>query len=250
VRLVGHVTGRSRSDVLLGFEVDAATVDRFDALVARRLGGEPLQYIEGSVPFGPVEIAVDERVLVPRPETEYLFELMVAATDAAAVIVDLCTGSGNLALALKAAFPAATVHATDLSADALDVARKNARQNELDVHFGHGDLFAALPNHLRGRVDLLVANPPYLAADELVDLPADVLREPQMALASGPDGDEAVRAIAAELGEWLRPGGHFGIEVSEFHAADVVGLFERFDAEVVKDLTGRDRYVVGSSRVR
>lgn len=248
-RLLCLVTGRSRTDVLLGFDVDEASEARFAALAARRIGGEPLQYIEGAVPFGPVQISVDDRVLVPRPETEYLFEMVVSKVEAPRVIVDLCTGSGNLALALKATFPGSDVHAADLSAEAVEVAKANAAANGLEVHIRHGDLFDPLPDDLKGSVDLLVANPPYLAIRELAGLPVDVRREPEIALVAGPSGDEVIRAIATQMGAWLRPGGIFGIEVSEFHASEVVDLFDSFEAAVVEDLTGRERFVMGSSHV-
>jgi len=234
----------------MGVDVDSETEARFEALVARRTGDEPLQYIEGSVPFGPVDIAVDARVLVPRPETEYLFEMVTAMVSSPKMIVDLCTGSGNLALACKATFPDASVYATDLSADAIAVATSNAHSNGLDVNILTGDLFEPLPSTLRSKVDVLVANPPYLADDELSGVPPDVRREPTMALVSGPQGDEIVYRIAEGLGAWLRPGGLFAIEVSEFHAHRVVGFFAQHDARVVQDLTGRDRYVFGSTHVK
>ncbi len=143
--------------------MDAIGVDRFNGFVARRRSEEPLQYIEGTASFGPIEVTVDPRVLIPRPETEQLFELARDAVDRPKVIIDLCTGSGNLAIALKATFPNAIVYATDLSSDAVDVARANARRAGLDVSVFHGDLFEPLPDHLAGRVDLIVSNPPYIA---------------------------------------------------------------------------------------
>jgi release factor glutamine methyltransferase len=249
-RLLVLVTGHRRSEVVLGFEVEADHMEHFGDLVERRLAGEPLQYIEGSVPFGPVQISVDGRVLVPRPETEYLFEKVVNMVHAPKVIVDLCTGSGNLALALKATFPDATVYATDTSPDALAVARSNAEANGLDVMFGLGNLYDPLPDSIAGRVDLLVANPPYLAEGELAALPDDVRNEPVTALVAGPEGDEVVRAIGEDLGRWLRHGGVFAVEVSEFHAKDVASSFRDTDSQVVEDLSGKDRYVIGRTKVK
>ncbi|MCL1598472.1 MAG: hypothetical protein M3094_04765, partial [Actinomycetia bacterium] len=113
VRLVVAATGHPRADVLVGFDVTPEQVARFDRYVERRRTNEPLQYIEGSVPFGPVDLIVDDRVLVPRPETEYLFELAISRVEFPSVIVDLCTGSGNLALALASTYPDASVYASD-----------------------------------------------------------------------------------------------------------------------------------------
>ncbi|RLE15699.1 MAG: peptide chain release factor N(5)-glutamine methyltransferase [Actinobacteria bacterium] len=248
VRLLVAATGRTRSDVLLGFDVSSEDRDKFWSYLERRRDGEPLQYIEGAVPFGSVEIQVDDRVLVPRPETEYLFELVTALAEDPAVIVDLCTGSGNLALALAAFFVDAEVFAVDLSPEAAIVARGNAKSNDLDIHVLVGDLFDPLPDSLRGRVDLLVSNPPYLAAGEVAGLPADVSAEPEMALVAGPKGDEMLSRIARQAEDWLVPGGLIACEISEFHGDRIAEIFERYDARIRQDLTGRDRYVIGTSR--
>jgi release factor glutamine methyltransferase len=244
-RLLAAATKRSRSAIVLGLEVSDADARVFRSYVRRREADEPLQYIEGDVPFGPITVEVDRRVLVPRPETEYLFELVAHRVENPAVIVDLCTGSGNLAIALKATFPRAAVHATDLSEDAIAVAEQNAERNGLDVSFLHGDLFGPLPEHLHGTVDLLVSNPPYLADSELDDLPADVLREPRDALVAGEIGDEVLERIGTNVSRWLAPGGMVACEVSEFHARTVVRYFRDIEMDVVKDLSGRDRFVMG-----
>lgn len=250
VRLLMVATGRTRADVLVGFEVTADERISFDALVARRLADEPLQYIEGTVDFGPVELLVDPRVLIPRPETEYLFEKVTEMADAPDVIVDLCTGSGNLALALAAAFPDAHVYAVDISPHAVAVARSNADRNNLTVEFLIGDLFEPLPEAIRGSVDVLVSNPPYLATHELASVPLDVLREPELALVSGPHGDEVLAAIAAEAADWLSPRGVLACEISEFHGDRIADLFEGYGPSIGLDLTGRERYVFGSLRFK
>ena len=248
-RLLAAATGRSRSQVVLGIDVTQTDEAEFRSFARRRRADEPLQYIEGSVPFGPVSIDVDDRVLVPRPETEYLFELLTKRLEDPSVIVDLCTGSGNLALAFKATFPRADVYATDLSKDAVAVARANATKNDLDVTVLEGDLFSSLPDRLRGTVDLLVANPPYLAESEVAGLPRDVLTEPRGALVAGAAGDELVERIGRDAEMWLAPGGTVACEVSEFHAKSVIDHFRNIETSVIKDLTGRDRFVVGVSAV-
>ncbi|GMQ94877.1 MAG: peptide chain release factor N(5)-glutamine methyltransferase [Acidimicrobiia bacterium] len=250
IRLLVAATGRSRSDVILGFDVSPADRETFDGFIQRRLGDEPLQYIEGTVPFGPVELHVDHRVLIPRPETEYLFELVTAMAREPRVIVDLCTGSGNLALALARTFPSAEVYAVDVSEAAVSVAERNAADNRLNVAVLVGDLFDALPCGIRGTVDVLVSNPPYLAAGERADLPADVLAEPDMALVAGEHGDEVLARIAASAVDWLAPGGLIACEISEFRGEEAARLFERYDAMIHRDLTGRDRYVIGRLRFR
>ncbi len=248
VRLAMAATGGSRAEVLVGFEVTPDQVALFETYVERRRVNEPLQYIEGSVPFGPVELLVDDRVLVPRPETEYLFELAISRVDSPTVIVDLCTGSGNLALGLASTFPDATVYAVDLSADAAAVARHNARSNGLDIVVLTGDLYEPLPRGLLGCVDLLVANPPYLAAREVASLPPDVLAEPRLALVAGERGDEVLERIALDVDRWLRPGGVVMCEISEYAVAVSLGHFAHLDAVVETDLTGTERFVVGRRR--
>ena len=250
-RLLVAATGRHWTDLILGVDLDAVDVERFSRFVERRRSEEPLQYIEGTASFGPIEVAVDPRVLIPRPETEQLFELACDAVDAPNVIVDLCTGSGNLAIALKATFPNAIIYATDLSSDAVDVARANARRAGLDVTVLHGDLFEPLPDHLAGRVDLIVSNPPYIAEHELGDLPADVRdHEPISALIAGPVGDEILKRIADAASEWLRPGGVVACEISEFHGPVVAEHFSSLDGEIRIDLSGKERFVIGSRRSR
>lgn len=242
-------TGRSRTDVLVGFDVTAEQAALFEAYVERRRGNEPLQYIEGSVPFGPVDLLVDDRVLVPRPETEYLFELAVSQVESPAVIVDLCTGSGNLALALASTFPEASVYAVDLSADATAVVRSNACRNELDITVLTGDLYRPLPVDLLDRVDLVVANPPYLAAAEIAEVPLDVLAEPRSALVAGERGDEVLERIATEVHRWLRPGGIVVCEISQYAVERSLDHFRDIDAVIERDLTGTERFVVGHRRV-
>lgn len=245
-RLLAVASGRSWTELLLGVDLDEGTTARFEKLASRRRAGEPLQYIEGRLPFGPIDVSVDPRVLVPRPETEQLFELAVSETSDPHVIVDLCTGSGNLALALKHTFPTAVVYATDISCDAVEVTESNARAAGLEIEVSSGDLFDPLPKHLAGKVDLIVANPPYLAERELADLPVDVRdHEPVGALVAGPNGDEVLARIAGEAGDWLRPGGVVICEVGEFHGAAIAEHFATLDGEVFPDLNGRDRFVVG-----
>lgn len=215
-----------------------------DELIARRVAGEPLQYLEGFAAFGPLEIGVDSRVLIPRPETEGLFELATTMVRKPEVIVDLCTGSGALALALKNEYPAAAVFATDISREAIDVATANRLTTGLQIYLAEGDLFDPLPAAILGTVDLIVANPPYVAEVDFADLPRDVQNEPRIALVSGSSGLEVIQAIGAASALWLRPGGVVICEIGEKQGVSATSSFADLPAVVRQDLTGKDRYVV------
>ena len=221
---------------------------RVHALVARRVGGEPLQYIEGDIPFGPITIAVDPRALIPRPETEFLWEQAVASLGSAGpgtVIVDLGTGSGALALALKHEFSEARVIGIDISEDALALAGENGSRTGLEVEWLHGDLFEPLPSRLRGRIDLIVSNPPYVSESEWPDLPIDVRdHEPRGALVAGPDGTEVLARIGAESYWWLGVGGWALCEIGSDQATAVLESFSPYDREVRRDLAERERVLV------
>ena len=216
-------------------------------LAERRTAGEPLQYLEGRVQFGPLELAIDRRALIPRPETERVWEEAVASLRVAGpgtVIVDLGTGSGNVALALKHAFPRARVFGVDASSEALALAAENAAATGLDVTWLHGDLFEALPDDLMGRIDLVVSNPPYVAEDEWDSLPVDVRHEPESALVSGPTGLEVIERIAEESFWWVGVGGWVVCEIGDTQGAAVDAAFGAFDREVRLDLADRDRILV------
>lgn len=222
-------------------------VSAFRELESLRCSGRPLQYLEGTAAFGPLELVVDERVLIPRPETEQLWELAVRLVRTPGVVVDLGTGSGALALALAHAFPSARVFGVDLSSSALDVARLNGERLGLDVEWRHGDLWAALDPDLAGTVDLVVSNPPYIAQGEWELLPADVRQEPRAALVAGPTGLEVLQRIAAGADRWLAPGGWVACEIGESQGSRSRELFAArlTDVRIAVDLAGRDRFVVG-----
>jgi len=246
-RLASAVSGRSPAE-LVGVPLDDVEAKRLEDLVERRSAGVPLQYLEGTVAFGPLELRIDERALIPRPETERVWEEAVGSLLEAGpgtVIVDLGTGSGALALALKHAFPRARVYGVDVSEDALALARENAELTGLDVTFLHGDLFDPLPSELRGRVDLVVSNPPYVAEAEVDALPPDVRdHEPRVALVSGPTGTEILERIADEAFWWVGIGGWVICEIGETQGEAIDPIFGMYDREVRPDLAGRDRILV------
>jgi release factor glutamine methyltransferase len=201
-----------------------------------------------------LDLMVDPRVLIPRPETEQVVEW---ALDAARrlgrddlVVADLGTGSGAIALSLAQELPRAAVWATDVSADALDVARANTSGIGMfagtRVRLIEGSWWDALPGELRGRIDLVVSNPPYVAADETLAPEVDSW-EPPIALRAGADGLDAIRAIVGDASGWLRPGGVLVVEIAPSQAAAVRELAAAAGAarvEVRTDALGRERGLV------
>ncbi|HEX2368748.1 MAG TPA: peptide chain release factor N(5)-glutamine methyltransferase [Acidimicrobiia bacterium] len=253
-RLARSITGGKAVRYESG-SLDPDEVERLSSLATRRLGGEPLQYIEGTVDFGPVELAVDSRALIPRPETEQLWEqaaMSLGEAGPGTVIVDLCTGSGALALALKARFPEARVHATDISEEAISLAAENAARLGLDVALHHGDLFDALPSDLCDRIDLLVTNPPYVAEGEWPGLPVEIRdHEPRGALVAGESGFEFIERIALDAPWWLGVGGWLFCEIGETQGEAAVGAFGAWlDIDLRRDLAGRDRILVARKGAR
>jgi release factor glutamine methyltransferase len=251
--LLQHALGQSRAWLFAHADdpVDDAGGDRFGALVARRAGGEPLAYVTGRREFWSLELAVTADVLIPRPETELLVELALRriATDAAATVADLGTGSGAIALAIAHERPAARLLATDASAGALAVARGNAQRLGIgNVEFAQGDWCGALAGR---RFDLIASNPPYIADHDTHLAIGDLRFEPRAALASGSDGLDAIRAIVACAPAKLAPGGWLLLEHGFEQGAPVrelllaSGLDDVFSA---CDLEQRERVSGGRRR--
>ena len=228
--LLSQVTGQPPLSLRLDMvsELSAEVLARFDALVARRLTRQPLQYLLHTQPFLGREFYVDERVLIPRQETELLAERAIAALRERAhpLALDLCCGSGALAVSMALEVPSAQVHAADLSADALAVTEKNASLLGASVSLHQGDLFAAVPPLC---FDVIVSNPPYIPSSACQTLQAEVLREPMMALDGGADGLDFYRRIAAEAPKFLRPGGVLLLEAGDGEAAAIAALLTAFD---------------------
>jgi release factor glutamine methyltransferase len=248
--LVRHVLGWSRAALLTraGEPLPRPVATSLDELGARRAAREPLQLLLGVVGFRRLELAVRPGVFIPRPETEVLAGEAAARTPAGGVVVEVCTGGGAVACAVAHESEARLVIATDASADAVALARENAARCGLGVTVLHGHLLEPLPGRLRGGVDVLVSNPPYVAAGELAGLEPEVRDwEPVTALVAGPTGHELSDALIAAAPAWLRTGGWLLLEVDSSRAPDVArrclsaGLT---DATIVPDLTGRDRVVL------
>lgn len=215
----------------------------YDAWLARRARREPLQYILGTQPFMGLTLRVTPDALIPRADTETLCEEAYRRMRPGMRCLDLCTGTGALAIAMKAHCPGAEVYASDISKQALSLAEANAKRLGTEIHFCQGDLFAPL-----GEMDfgLIVSNPPYIPSGELPGLQAEVRFEPALALDGGRDGLDFYRRIAGGAPARLSPGGALLMEIGSTQAEPVTGLLERAgltEIRVLKDLAGLDRVV-------
>ncbi|OFW55569.1 MAG: protein-(glutamine-N5) methyltransferase, release factor-specific [Candidatus Solincola sediminis] len=251
-QLLSHCTGRSRVDLYAYPEwpVTKEISEAFERVVMRRAGHEPLQYITGIKWFRYLELAVDPRVLIPRPETEMLVEKAIetiAKMPGHPLVADIGTGSGCIALSIAKECPAAVVHATDRHKAALEVAKANAERSGLSeiILFHAGDLLDAVPRDLLGKFQAIVSNPPYVSEPEFLSLPSEVREhEPRHSLVSGPSGTEIQLRLMEEAPGWLDEGGWLLIEGGEHQ---VVELAERAitlgyaHAEVIQDLNAVPR---------
>jgi len=217
LRAAGCVYAEDEAELLLEADGD------LDSLVARRAAGEPLEWVLGWAEFADLRIEVRPGVFVPRRRTELLAAEAIARLRPAAVAVELCCGAGPIAAVVLEEVPFVEVHAADIDPVAVACARDNLPNG--NVH--QGDLFAALPVDLRGRIDVLVANTPYVPTDEVALMPPEARdHEPRHTLDGGPDGLALLRRISAQARDWLVPGGHLLIEVSERQLPLAMGVFE------------------------
>ena len=229
--------------------LSAAEARAYGRALCVRCTGTPLQHLTGEQGFRHLVLTVRPGVFIPRPETEVLVDVALELLDNAATpcVVDLCTGSGAVALAIADEHPGARVIATDVSEAAVALARENAERLGLAVDVRPGDLFGPLPTECRGEVDLVVANPPYLSIELAADLPPEVRADPPEALFGGL---EVTRRLITEAIAWLHPGGALAVECDERAAAAVAAAAGGAGFEEVfvrRDLNGRDR-VVGARR--
>ena len=251
--LLAHALGVSRARLYAWPEDEPDTVQRaaFERLVEAREQGEPIAYLTGRREFWSLELRVTPHVLIPRHETELLVELALERIprDRAFRIADLGTGSGAIALALARERPLARVTATDASATALDVARGNAERLGVgNVGFAAGDWYAALGD---ARFDLIVSNPPYVAADDAHLAQGDLRFEPASALASGADGLDAIRHIVAGAPAHLVDGGALLLEHGFDQSVRVRALLDAagfVDVRSVRDAAGHERVTLGAKR--
>jgi release factor glutamine methyltransferase len=224
LRGVGCVFAEDEARLLIDGAADRA---KLDAMVNRRVAGLPLEQVLGWAEFRALRIAIDAGVFVPRRRSEFLVEQAISCIRKAyPVVVDLCCGSGALGVAIAAAIDGIELHAADLEPAAVDCARRNV--GAIGGRVYAGDLYDALPVDLRGRIDVLVANTPYVPTEAIGSMPPEArFYEPRMALDGGPDGLDVQRRLTIAAPRWLAPGGHLLVEVSKEQAPDTVEVFER-----------------------
>lgn len=249
--LVAHVLGTTRSRLALHADLPDAAAADLEGLLARRVAREPLQHLTGSAAFRYVDVAVGPGVFTPRPETELLAgwgvdrAREVLAAGRPPVVVDLCTGSGAIALAVATEVPEATVHAVELSEDALRWAERNLSGSGVDLR--HGDLATAFPD-LDGGVDVVLCNPPYIPLEAYESVAPEARdHDPHLALFSGEDGLVAMRVLEATAARLLRLGGLVGAEHADVQGESAPAVFAAAGRwrEVADhaDLAGRPRYL-------
>ncbi len=249
-QLAAHVAGTDRGRLTLLDSPGEEFLGRYRDVVAARSQRVPLQHLVGTAAFGPVTLSVGPGVFIPRPETEALLEWAVAQRLAPRpLIVDVCTGSGALAVALAHHLPAARIIAIDNSDAALEYARRNARGTAIELLRTDVTELACRPgllSELDGRVDMVVANPPYVPDGAVLD-PEVTQHDPHRAVFGGPDGLAVIAPLVSLAARWLRPDGLIGVEHDDTTSAQTAKLFERTgafdDVQARADLTGRPRFV-------
>ncbi|MGO1053510.1 putative protein N(5)-glutamine methyltransferase [Crossiella sp. CA198] len=240
LRAAGCVYAEDESRLIHDTATGPAEVE---AMVLRRIAGEPLEHVLGWAEFHGLRIVVDRGVFVPRRRTEFLVSRAVALAKPGAVLVDLCCGSGAVAAAIEAELGEVEAHAADIDPAAVRCARRNLLGAVYE-----GDLYQPLPADLRGRIDVLVANAPYVPTDAIGLLPAEArLHEPWVALDGGPDGLDVQRRVAADALEWLAPGGHLLVETSSRQAPHTAATFARHGLvpEIAEDEEAGATVVIG-----
>jgi release factor glutamine methyltransferase len=247
--LLAHVLGTTRPGLVVASAPSALQLRQYDALVARRAAREPLQHLTGSAAFRHVELAVGPGVFVPRPETELLagwgVERAREVQGRTPVVVDLCTGSGAIALALADEVPGAEVHAVELGEPAHEWATRNLAGSGVDLR--HGDMADAFRD-LDGRVDVVLCNPPYIPLEAFESVEPEARdHDPDLALFSGADGLVAMRVVEEVAARLLRPGGVVGVEHADVQGESAPAVFSKAgrwrDVRDHADLAGRSRYL-------
>jgi len=251
--LLAHVLGCRRLDLYLRFEerLPEEALVKLRELIRRRAEGTPLQHLLGTVDFLGHELISDHRALIPRPETEFLVDWLIREVAALrlsrpTVLLDMATGSGCIGLTLASAWKEARTQLTDISEDALDLARLNASRLGLDhVQLTRSDLF----EKVTGSFDFIVTNLPYIPSGEIAALAREVRRDPVSALDGGPDGMDIIRRFLQEAPAHLIPGGMVALEVGHDQGAIVADIARQhgfMDVRLLADLAGIERFVLGS----
>ena len=220
--------------------VSPSLVESVNALVKERASGRPLWYCVGDTDFYGYKIKVDERVLIPRPETELLVENALGFINKDSEVLDLCTGSGAIAIAVQKE-SGARVTASDISTEAISLATENAKLNCAEIEFLQSDAF----ENLKGReFDVIISNPPYIKTGDIDGLQKEISFEPKIALDGGEDGLDFYRIIAKNAKKHLKKGGALFLEIGETQAEEVVKLLKKAEEiKVIKDYEGKDRII-------
>jgi release factor glutamine methyltransferase len=235
LRAAGCVFAEDEARLLMAADVSAT---ERAAMIERRVAGFPLEHILGWVEFCGLRMAVGPGVFVPRRRTEYLVHEAARLAHPGAVVLDLCCGCGALGAALAASVSGVELYAADIETAAVRYARRNLAAAAGRTYVG--DLFEPLPQELRGRIEVLLCNTPYVPTDEIGRMPPEArLHEPHVTLDGGPDGLDVQRRVAASAGQWLAPGGHLLVEASDSQAPQAVELFRRAGFESRISHSGR-----------
>ena len=238
--LLSHITGRQAARIRLDpAELDPERLEALDRAVERRLSREPLQYVLGEWYFMGLTFSVSPAALIPRQDTETLCEeaLRLIRERGYRTLLDICTGTGCIAISLKSLCGIETA-ASDISPEALALARENAAKNGAEISFFEADLFEGL-----GKYDIVTANPPYISDADMAVLQEEVHFEPALALEGGPDGLDLYRRIAEEAPAHINKRGALLMEVGIGEAEAVAGMFPEWETSIIKDLNGIDRIV-------
>lgn len=250
--ILAHFTGQDSAWILSHGEetIDEELIEKVSQAVADRVQGKPLAYILGTQQFFGWQFISDERGLIPRPETEQLVEKLIHLIRQHHLedghFLEVGTGSGVISITLKKYFPGATITATDVSAEALELAEDNAKRLKVDVDFLESDLFAAVPQE---KFDLIVANLPYVPSGKLAFVADQILDwEPLVAIDAGEDGLKYIQPLIEQAEQFLKPGGLMALEMWHTHGPDITDLAKKFlpNHEVIieKDLAGYDRFAL------
>lgn len=243
--IICTLLGKSRTEILAFGNIDFPEdkQELLNKIIQEKIAGKPLEYIFNSADFLGRRFYVDERVLIPRPETEELIlKTQKKLKTAPKNILDLCTGSGCIGITLALNYPTANVTCSDISAPALDVAAQNAKTHKAKIKFTKSNLFA----NINGTFDLIISNPPYIKEDDIKTLSTEVRQEPRLAQIGGKEGTEIIEQIIQAAPKFLAPGGLLAMEIGDKEGQKVLQFFSRDiwrDFVVERDFTGLDRFV-------
>ena len=237
--------------------INDSDICKYNELIHKRASHVPLQYITKRVEFMSLDFVVDEGVLIPRPETEILVEAVIKKTDnklyhdRKITIIDIGTGSGNIAVSLAKNISNVKIYASDISREALTVANENVLRHDVTdkIHLLHGNVFEAFSSNVKkGQVDFIVSNPPYVSKSESKNLEPELIdHEPLLALIGGEDGLFFYKQIIKDAADWIKPGGYLIIEIGETQANSIIKLMQNElhydEIEIINDLQGKERII-------